>query len=685
MSYGTFSCTLEGFEDSFGTMKAIAEYFRDLAADDRFFGAEPPSPDARMLQSIVEREIRKRVEARVDEDGIVLRPAPRTGAGIAPDVPPVFAEAMSRTAVPTAQDSLPPHGARPSDEPETVAAKLARIRAVVESARTAAPAEYSAPFLDTASDAPAPLRKEGHPAPKSPDPTAEASGLPLAGPTDESRVGTDKDTALASDPIPVKAPESPSADATGHADMNEPALGSRVAARAPTRPDHPPAPDSVAAPVVAQGIETVPPRARARVLKLKRETVAAHWPEAPRPAAAPPSPERDRRLDEPRLADAAEAELQAKLAAIWTEFAAVGSLQDPGTAPAPETPTRALTDDMPRMPQDDRSSETAGAAPCGPVEPDAPEDMAPGAARPDDSAMQHAPPAEQGPLVLDSPLGFEDRLSAETTPAQAEPGNAIAMRIDTDAHPDDQSDDPVDSPSPAQVETAVQRIWDETNTKLDGIEQTRRHSSIAHLKAAVAATFADIRSGTARTAGSEDEHARRPYRQVLAKVVRGDRSDSSDAPTGQHRHLAPLMLVSEQRVDIPQSLPGEARMALRPRGMTARDAADAPESALPDGNAAGTLGFTRYLADHGTTGIAGVIEAAATYLQTERGHERFTRPEVLRLSLDHSEADISRGEALRAFAGLLRIGTFRKVGRGAFVLAARAPEGDTPEAERRHA
>ena len=139
VSYGTFSCTLEGFDDPFNTMRAIAEYFRDLAAEDRYFGAEPPTPDAAMLLKIAEREVQRRVEAKIQDNGVVLR----TGAAMqAPAyMPAPQPQAPAAVAAPRADPTPPPM-------PDGVAAKLLRIRAAVSNAelavtRDAAPTAFS--------------------------------------------------------------------------------------------------------------------------------------------------------------------------------------------------------------------------------------------------------------------------------------------------------------------------------------------------------------------------------------------------------------------------------------------------------------------------------------------------------------------------------------------------------------
>jgi len=140
---------LEGFDDSFEMMKAISEYFRDLAADDRYFGAEPPKLDGEMLAQLAARRSAIAIAAEQSGDRVVLRPAPAPTVAAPQLQMPVPQPEQAAQPAPSAQ----PAAKAPADD-NSIAAQLQRIRSVVAGADTAAQDfsedQHAEPFLTAA-------------------------------------------------------------------------------------------------------------------------------------------------------------------------------------------------------------------------------------------------------------------------------------------------------------------------------------------------------------------------------------------------------------------------------------------------------------------------------------------------------------------------------------------------------
>jgi hypothetical protein len=206
----------------------------------------------------------------------------------------------------------------------------------------------------------------------------------------------------------------------------------------------------------------------------------------------------------------------------------------------------------------------------------------------------------------------------------------------------------------------VSRLMAEADQQMQEPEGKTRRSAFAHLRAAVAARFADR---------SMDDEARKEeaeaevYRSDLADVVKPRR-----AMAGEHRterphdeRAAPLKLVAEQRIDTDEQ--PAARGPVAPRRIAATVVEDA-EAPVED------TGFAAYATERGAQSLPELLEAAAAYLSYVEGHDQFSRPELMSRVRQADCGDFSREDGLRSFGQLLRTGKIEKIKGGRFTASA---------------
>ena len=692
VSYGTFSCTLEGFEDSFDTMKAIAEYFRDLAADDRYFGAEPPQPDADMLARIAEREIARQVEARADSEGIHLRaaqdaPAAIPAAAAAAAAAPTVAEPAPAAPEAQVQEAQAPEAQiqpTPEPEPELVVEpaieEVSADAAVVEAAQAVDQAED--PVLDTVAEV------QTDPVIELPAPAMEAPEVEVAAEEEEVEAQVEAEA-----PAVEQEADEPAED------LDEATIAAVIAA------DDAPKAESIEAETVEPTSDNIIPAADSIAAKLQRirDVVArkaqpvedeveftedqhaeAFTAEAARDIAAALDEEDD---DNILASVQTETEDDAELDQV-ADQAAEMSIEDAFEA-AEEDLEEDVTEALDKL---DLTSDLEVAEAEEPADEDIEivDDSNPQKVRVHKvKRSQIAEALASGELeevaeaddASDSELSAEDEADLLRELAQVEAEMADDLDVaDTESDMGenlfaedasfDEGENPEQEvaaePAPRSARKAdmpnsdVSRLMDAADEKLGDPESATNRETFNQLRAAVAAAEAERQAGGTVGLGNDDE----PYREDLASVVRPRRPVATPARAdrpNRAKPAAPLKLVAEQRIDAPTANKGP----IRPRRIRNAHLDD-----MDAGVETREGGFAAFAAEQGAVELPELLEAAAAYLSFIEGREQFSRPQLMNKvrQLD-SQTGFNREDGLRSFGQLLREGKIEKAGSGRFTVS----------------
>lgn len=705
VSYGTFSCTLEGFDDSFGTMKAIAEYFRDLSSEDRYFGAEPAQPDAEMLAHIAQKEISRRVEARQQDGQIVLsaqtpeepaapaQPAPAPEAAETPKTPAAPQPQVSSTAAGPSVVSTSFAPRRPKEISAYYDAY--RINALKSAEAEAAPApqaEAAAPrdevvSRDVAAPKPEATQAKAAPAPVAPaaevdivpgQPDEDVEAFFADSPRNEVTVD-DQDAEIQ----PVAAPVVDSIAAKLQriravvANQDAPAAPQPQVFDDEDTIDAEDSTDDVIANAIndIQGAldadDTVEDIAQSSDLEAEEDVTAAQESEEQHEDVA---------ADEVAEADAAQVDadetgeaeedtaprgrvLKVKRADIDRAIAE-GELEEveedaPAVLEQPEKPALRIQRDPESTLSDEDEEDLARelaeleatlSSAAADTLTDAPEEAEEAVVDEDD-----APEEETAEEASQEDTAQEETLDIDVSEDDAEEVQA-EVQAETAAEPEAEA--PKAAPQRRSLPTLdadsgpdMNRLLAETDNQMDEPEAATRRDAITHLRAAVAAKKADMALGAPDAAERENN----AYRSDLAEVVKPRRPASTTARTERpaEPRPAPLKLVAAQRIDTDQP---RNVAPVRPRRVAAVAPAPVPQAG----------GFAEFAEEMGATQLPDLLEAAAAYMAFVEGMDDFSRPQLMNTVRQGGAEDFSREEGLRSFGQLLRTGKLQKLEGGRF-------------------
>lgn len=663
VSYGTFSCTLEGFEDSFSTMQAIAEYFRDLAANDRYFGAEPPQPDAEMLAAIAARESTRRVAAHQDGTDIILKAEDSAAALIDADA----ASADAPADKPKKKKKKKKNKAKGSDKPKgkakAVARRAAKAAAAAQADDTVA---LNALDMEPAEDAAA-SNVEADFAAEAQDETDVLSNVLAAPEAELAEISQDdlvedaEQTAQRDIPHPdgdsvaaklqriraVVTSEKEDSDFNEdqHAnDLQEPFL-----ATSDDLSDTFEMADDIyeddAESLMSDDAEPMQETSELSE-NMDDDDFDLSAITASIAADAEPSLEDDAALDVSDDDD--DLDLSKVLGDLNNDDAAIEDVTDVDAA-EDDVEQEDIKPRRPRVVKMKRADFEKAVS---------------------DGTFEEEPETPSSLADLDGLDDIDDLVTDVSASGLSDEEEAALMADLADVEDlaqEEQFQESVSSEEKRRTlletqdtdDAAMSRLMEKTDEHMEAPDNSRRRNAIAHLKAAVAAKEAARKMGEPDDSEEDGQNA---FRNDLNDVVRPTRPRSSGGARASRP--TPLKLVAAQRVDMIE--PAKTDGPVIPRRISLdKIATEEPMiSAASDASS-----FAEFAEDVGAHELQDLLEAAAAYTAFVEGKDVFSRPQVMNIVRSFQEDDFSREDGLRSFGTLLREGRIQKIKAGRFQIS----------------